>query len=52
MDGAELKSRSPAFFSRPLRSPIERGRDGEGSAYGQHNEAQQTAQPSENEAEL
>ena len=35
-----------------LRGPIERGRDGEGSAYRQHNEAQQTGQPSENEAEV
>jgi hypothetical protein len=39
-------------FSRPLRSPLERGRDGGGSAYCEQDEAQQTAQPSENEAEV
>jgi hypothetical protein len=46
---------SPPIFRRPLRSPLnefERGDDGGGSAWGEHDEAQQSGQPGENEAEI
>ena len=48
---AESVGGTSGLKRRPLRSPIERERDGERPG-GQCNEVQQTAQPSENEAEV